>query len=272
MTTATPEAPAPTSEVGDPVPSTTEPTEPAFDISSLDEFGQQAVTRLIATINQRNELVAQIKAAGGDIESLIDEIKEGDDDEKVVKTREMITQLEDRLTQAQAALHEYASQKANERVKDRSVDLAALNTQADALDSKIKSGVKYTEMEFGPATKSALPHLTARKGRANPVKSGEGQRRIRGMDVYVDGTHATSKDAKGVERSNFSAGAKLAGVETRALQEAYWTAAGTRDVNTLADGHIARFTVTDAEGKAHEVSVTKLSAEQTPQDKSEAAA
>lgn len=229
---------------------------------ALDEFGQIAKDKLSVNITEYNEIVRQIKALGGDLDEVVELVKADESDSKVVQANALITDLDRRLNEAVAALNAYAREIAESRVANVSGDVEKLNAGADALFKRIKSSTNYIVEMYGDDSLEGLPEVVGRKGRAKPTSGaggGEKQSRIRGVDVTVDGKPAVQKDAKGVLRSNFSVAAKAAGVDTKVLQEAFWTAAGTRDSKAYPPR-------TEFDVNGHTVIVTRLTEDETPQD------
>jgi hypothetical protein len=237
----------------------------------LDEFGQDAKNRLAATIEQRNALVATLKATQGDPQELLENLRETSDNEQVVKFRAQIETLTDKLYELETKRDEVLKPIVEEMRAEAAKGSEGVSEKADALDKTVKAGLNYLKELYGEAALEGLPTVLARKNRATPGKGGEGGKRIRGFDWSVDGVLQTSRDAKGVERSNTAAAAKEVGVDTIALQEKFWEAAGTRDSSKYPAR--VEFTVTVGEGdeaKTRKVVAVRLTKEETPQDKNEA--
>jgi hypothetical protein len=238
----------------------------------LDEFGQDAKNRLAATIEQRNSVVAQLKATQGDPQELLETLRDTSDDERIVKMRQQIDTLNDKLLELETKRDELLKPLVEQMRAEAAKGSEGVVEKADALDKTVKAGINYLKELYGEGALEGLPVVIPRKNRATPGKGGEGAKRIRGFDWHVDGVLKTSRDAKGVERSNTAAAAKEIGVETLALQEKFWEAAGTRD----SDKYPARveFEVTVGEGEAaktHKVLAVRLTKEETPQTKDETA-
>jgi len=236
----------------------------------LDEFGQDAKNRLAATIEQRNSVVAQLKATQGDPQELLETLRDTSDDEQVVKLRQQIEALDDKREQLFTKRDELLKPLVETMRAEAAKGSEGVAEKADALDKTVKAGMNYLKELYGEAALEGLPSVLPRKNRATPGKGGEGGKRIRGFDWNVDGVLQTSRDAKGVERSNTAAAAKSIGIETLALQEKFWEAAGTRD----SDKYPARveFEVTVGEGesaKVHKVVAVRLTKDETPQTPAE---
>lgn len=240
----------------------------------LDEFGQDAKNRLATAIEARNALVAQLRASQGDPQELLETLRETSTDEQVAKLRTQIEQLDDKREQLFTKRDDLLKPIVEQMRNDSAAGSEDVSAKADALDKTVRAGMNYLKELYGDASLEGLPAVLARKNRATPGKGGgEGGKRIRGFDWSVDGVLQTSRDAKGVERSNTAAAAKELGIDTVALQEKFWEAAGTRD----SDKYPARveFTVTVGEGDSATTSTVvaaRLTKDETPQNKEEAAA
>lgn len=253
MTETATEAPATTNE------------EPQVDANAgVDEFGLALKERLLGTINERNEIVARLKGAEGDEATLLDNLRENSTNPEVQKYTKAIEELDNK--------REALWNKRDELLKPE-IEAAQSGTnveeetaKVDALDKQVRSALTYLKETYGENSVTDLPALLGRKNRSKGSGSGEGGKRIRGFDIWVDGKLATSRDANGVERSNFSAAAKAVGVDTKTLQEAFWKEQGTQDAKEYKDR--VEFTITVGEGdeaKTHTVVAKRLDEEQTPQ-------
>ena len=231
----------------------------------LDEFAQQAVTNTTALINQRNEKVGLIKAAEGDPQALLEALRKSSENAEVVKINAQIDKLTDSLYALETRRDELLKPEVEAVRKDASSKVEAVTAEVDTLDTQIRAAKNFLKQIYGEAALSGLPEMTGRKNRES---DGSGSR-IRGFDVYVDDTLATQRDGKGVERSNFSAAAKAAGVDTVTLQEGFWAAQGTKDSKQFKDR--VEFTVTEP-AKGEEAAKThKVVAVRTPKSDDEAA-
>lgn len=232
---------------------------------ALDEFGQSLKERLVASIEERNTVVARLKAAEGDESTLLETLRETSDNPDVVKINAAIEDLDNKREALFQRRDEILRPIVEQTLSGTSETVEADTAKADAADKAIRSGMNYLKETYGEDAVSDLPDLISRKNRSKSG-GGEGGKRIRGFDIWVNGKLATSRDAQGVERSNFSAAAKAVGVDTRILQDAFWEAQGTQDSKQFKDR--VEFNVTVGEGdaaKTHTVVAKRLTEEQTPQ-------
>lgn len=226
---------------------------------ALDTFGEMALERYIASVTEYNGLVAQIKAASGSFDDVLDAVKQDGSIEAIEKINVAIEKHKAALLKLENELDATARPIAEERVAGGAKDVEAETANADALHKTIKSARNYLVDSYGEAVLDGTPDIARRTNRAS---GGTGGKRIRGFDVYVDGELATMRDAKGVERSNFAAAAKAAGVVTVDLQKQFYVAAGGEDKDSWPNR--VEFSVTDKEGNAHEVVAVRLTEDETP--------
>lgn len=268
--TVQPEA-AVTPEATEPVDFDGRPTDAAvFDLDSLDtdrEFLESYINKLSETHREFASIVEALKSAQGDEAAVVESIKNSDSDPKVVKANEVITDLDRRLSEAQAALDAYAKEQAKSRMTVDHEKVAELTLRANTLEKKIKTGRNYlvSEAEGNEAILSLLPDVPGRKARANVATgNGEGVRRLRGFNIYIDGelaTQAQTKNGQKVLVSSFTAGALKMNADTKALQAAYYEVAGTKDAKAFPESVNFEFKVGD---KTHQVRADRLTPEQTP--------
>lgn len=237
---------------------------PAFDVSTLDEFGQEFVNRTVAEINKYNGLVATRKTYSTDANEitigLYDSLKAGTlpdgltIDPKVMdqynKAQEIVEKaLSYFMTQAETAAKEKVAQSVNAE------EVAALDTELDTVSKKIKRARDMLALEY-PGAETVLPDVARLKGSSGGgTGKGSGGRKLRGFTVTVDGNVALLSNADGKKVSSFSAGAKQLGIPTADLQRAYMTAAGTEDAEKFPASQ--DLTVTGADGKEHAVNITR---------------
>lgn len=237
---------------------------------TLDDFGKQAIEQATTLINQRNQKVGILQAAQGDPHGLLVALRESSDDPQVVKINEQIDKLNDQLLALETKRDELLKPQVEAMQADAKAQQESVTAEVDAIDAKVKSARNFIKQMYGEAALSLLPDMLGRKNRDGSA-SGEGSgKRVRGFDVYVDGNLATQRDGKGVERSNFSAAAKAAGVDTVALQHAFYEAQGSQDSKSWKDR--VEFTVTDKDGKSHTVVAVRQPKDDEADDTSESAA
>lgn len=226
---------------------------------TLDEFGKMALDRYNATVEEYNSLVTVIKAASGTYEDILNAVKADESDSQVAKFAQAIEKHEAALQKLNAELDAYARPIADERSKAGSQNVEEETAKADVLHKTIRTARNYLTESYGEGVLEGTPDVMRRTNRAS---GGSGGKRIRGFDVYVDEKLATMKDAKNVERSNFAAAAKAAGVETVALQKAFYEAAGSENKDEWPNR--VEYSVTDKDGNAHAIVAVRLTEDETP--------
>lgn len=221
----------------------------------LDEFGQQALDRLNGIVATRNEKAGIIAAASGDSQQLLEALRDSSDNAQVVKISKEIEALDEKREALFAKRDEILKPVVAETQAKASEGAEGLTAEVDELDSQIRAAKNFLKSMYGDSVIEKVTALVGRKNRSSGGSNGTG-RRIRGFDVYVDGTLATLKNAKGEDTSNLSAGAKAAGVDTATIQSAFFEAQGTKDVESFKP--TVEFQVTDKEGNAHTVKCVQV--------------
>jgi len=242
----------------------TAPEAPTFDVSTLDEFGQEFVKRTVAEINKYNGVVATRKAKSTDpgeiAESLYDTLKSGEMPDGITLDQKILDQynkaneiVEKALGHFRALAEQTGKQRAAESVNAEEV--AQLDTEIETLGKKIKRARDMLSLEY-PGAETVLPDVARLKGSGSSgTGKGSGGRKLRGFTVTVDGTVALLSNNEGKKVSSFSAGAKTLGIPTADLQRAYMTAAGTEDAEKFPESQ--ELTVTGADGKEHAVKIDR---------------
>lgn len=241
---------------------TAETAEPAFDISSLDEFGQQYVSRLTADIERLNGLRKDRKSKSSDpreiADSVYDTLKSGEIPEGFEgiseKVMEQYNKAEEIVAKAVAHFREVANKYGQEKAAtaDNAEEVAALDTEIDTLNKKVSKAVQYLALEY-PGAENALPDVV-RVGKSGGTGKGSGGRKLRGFTVTVDSNVATLPSDDG-PKSSFAAGAKVLGIPTADLQRAYMVAAGTEDADAFPAS--LELTVTGKDEKDHAVKIER---------------
>lgn len=235
-------------------------SEKSAPVMELDEFGAQAVKRYVDSVNNYNALVSQIKAASGTPEDVLAGVMSDTSDPTIEKYLSAIERHKAGIQKLEHELTAYAQPIADERVKAGSSNVEAEIAQADVLHKTVKSGRTYLIDSYGEEVLEGTPDVARRTNRS---AGGGGGKRIRGFDVHVDGQLATMRDQQGVERSNFAAAGKAAGVVTADLQKAFYVAAGSEKREEWPDR--VEFSVTDKEGNEHAIVALRLTEDETPE-------
>lgn len=185
----------------------TAPEAPTFP----DEMSELAFNQVSALVADRNAKVGKANAAHGDRVTLTDQITENSTDKEIVKWRKQ-------RDEAELKLHDLVKAEVDRVIADAEGSVKELEEEIGALDEKIKPAITYIKKMYGEALAKHLPSLERVKGMS--VRTGGGGRRIRGYRVV------TEIDGEVTEHENVAAAAKYLDVDTKELQEAFFTAAG----------------------------------------------
>jgi hypothetical protein len=207
----------------------------------LDEFGVMAHAKLATQIGEYNDLVRLVKAADGDPQSLLDELRKSSDDPTVVKINAKIDELNNTLFELESKRDEILKPLVSKFAEDAKASLGDKPEKMEKLGKTIKTARAYLADTYCPEVLDDLPPLEGKRG-GGGGGAGSGARRIRGFDFYVDGKLATTRDAKGNESSNAAAAAKALNLTTEDIRQAFWAAAGTDDSSKYPPE--VKFTVT----------------------------
>ena len=115
----------------------------------LDDFGQMAVERYTASVNEYNGLVAVIKAASGSYDDVLESVKSDSSNPQIEKINLGIVKHEEAIQKLTAELDALARPIADERVKGGAKDVEAEIAKADALHKTVKSGRTYLIDSYG---------------------------------------------------------------------------------------------------------------------------
>jgi hypothetical protein len=229
----------------------------------LDDFGKLALERYVATVESYNGQVILAKSVESK-ESFGETFMENAPElaeinakiEKVESALESL--LSERLLMA-TPLIEPAYEAA---VKGAGVNPEALKQQL----ATVRATAKYLTSMYGDEVLADTPKVEGFRT-SGGGGAGTGGRRIRGVEVYIDGVIAGTKNKEGVVKSTFSAAAKALEVETTALQRAFFAEAGKEDVKADDFPTITDFEFADAKGVMHKVRVVKV--DDSAEDESE---
>lgn len=213
----------------------------------IDEIGALIVQKHADEVENYNNLVQKSKAVDS-----FDDFREHfvstnpqfkDFNDQIEKLESQLESLKiRRLAQAEPLVD--AAYKA--ALADTGVDLTAL----DEMLKKINSTKRYLTQVYGEEALENIPPVEKRKSSSAGSNSGEGGRRIRGFNVYVDGVLAGAKNKDGVFKSTFSAASKMVGVETGDLQSAFFEAADSTDPSNENFPNLVEFNINDHAVKA----------------------
>jgi hypothetical protein len=198
----------------------------------LDEFGTQFKARIAQSVTELiavNEQIAKYQGSRDDIIDALEQSHEGD--EAYQKLDATITKLDQELSKLVAQKRSILEPVADSILANAAEAVKPLLETQSTLKKTVDSGVKYMIGEYGEGavTDLALPKAV----RKSAAGSGDGGNRIRNLDVYVNGQLATQANKDGEKKSNLAAAAKAAQVETSVMQEAFWTAQGTKDAKAF---------------------------------------
>lgn len=220
---------------------------PSAPAVTLDEFGQMAKDRLRSSIEQHNTLASRVKAATGDPQALLDNLRETYTEGDAGKITAAIEDLDNKREALFAKRDEILKPIVASMVEDAKAGVGDAEQQAADLLKTIKAGQKYLSDLYGEGAIEDLPKVVGKRA-ASSGSGGTGQRRVRGFDVYIDGTLATAADAQGVKKSNLAAAAKALGVDTESLRDSFFSAAGSEDSKAWPAKVEFDVTVTEGEG------------------------
>lgn len=222
---------------------------------TLDEFGNMAKARLKDSIEQHNTLASRVKAATGDPLALLDNLRETYTEGEVGKYTAAIEEIDNKREALFVKRDALLTPIVEKMVEEAKAGVGDAEQQAADLLKTIKAGQKYLSDLYGEAAIEDLPKVVGKRA-ASTGSGGTGQRRVRGFDVYIDGSLATAADAQGNKKSNLAAAAKALGVDTESLRDSFFAAAGSED--SKAWPAIVEFDVTvtetDDDGKETQVS------------------
>lgn len=191
--------------------------------AALDDFGRMALERLVGQVNARNADVDRLNSIGGDRISRLDEKREaltkGEGSQDLVNLEKQIQTLLDKVGDLQEQRDKALNAEIDAEDANSDVDPAALDEAVKTADASIRSGLNYAVGIYGEDFKLLLPEQKSRKGSrksgsGGSAGGGSGKRRLRGFDVYVNDVKATSPDKDGVQKSSFSAAAKVIGLNS----------------------------------------------------------
>lgn len=216
----------------------------------LDEFGKQALERLIDTVNQYNVIAGQVKAASGNPQDLLKSLYESSDDPQVQKITAAIEELDSKREALWNKRDEVLKPVVEQRIAEAKNGMGDSEAVAKDLLKTVRSGQKYITDLYGDAHLEAVPKVVNTRTSSGSADGRSGQR-VRGFNVFVDGALAeqsTTKDGKTTTSSNLAVAAKQIGLETSDLREQFQAAAGTTDPKQYPA--VVEFAISAGEGDA----------------------
>lgn len=191
-----------------------------------DGVAASMVEKVAELIAQNNSNVDWLKEHSGDLVSVMDALRESDD-ETIVK---LVAELEKRKAAAEKAddaLRKVLKEKAEAQIAN-SKDSEEIDKRNAALKENrtlIASFRKTLGLSYGDDILEHLPE-EKRLTKSGKVSSGDGTRKLRGFTVYVDGTIAFT-NIGGEKKSSFGAAANVMNSDVGRLQDDYFKAAET---------------------------------------------
>ena len=227
---------------------TAEPSEPTREqlLEGLDDFAKTTLERMEGWAQEYNNNDVTISAAKGDVQGLLQKLRETSSNPEV---KEITKQIE-RIDDARFAL----DQKRDELLKPEADKLKA---EATANSSSLEESNKDLKSKFNTARKffadlvedenvigALVPKLSG-STRGPSAGTGTGVRRIRKRDWKIEQGEAVKVF------DNASAAAKFVSLDTATFQELFFTAAGSDDASKWADS--VSFTVPVEDGVDYSV-------------------
>jgi hypothetical protein len=219
---------------------------------ALDDFGKIALERYSSLLSDYNSQVALAKSVDSRdsfAESFMANAPDlADINEKIERLEAALEDLLSKRLIAATPLIEPAYEAA---VKGAGVDPEALKQQL----ATVRATAKYLTTMYGDEVLADTPKIETL--RTSGGGGSTGGRRIRGVEIYIDGVLSGTKNKDGVFKSTFSSAAKQLGVETVDLQRAFFAEAGQEDVKSESFPTIVEFGFVSEDGE-HVVRVVKV--------------
>ncbi len=252
---------------------TTEAQAPAFQaepdkrrvFEALDAFGQGAVIKFNQLAAQHNATLAKIEAIGGDPQDLLESLRESSTDPNVVKLNEALSELYGKVNELEEARDGILKVEVERVRADSAEELAKLDKELDDNAPALAAAKNYVQKVYKEAYKAEL--LTDVKRRKTAGGSSQtGVRRIRNRSWTV-----TNPDGTSTPFEHASTAAAHLETETRALQDAFFQAAGGEDSKKWSDEVTFNFTTGEGENaKTSRVTVRNTEAASAPAEEAPA--
>ena len=188
------------------------------EIVFQDDIHEMMHTKFVGLIKERNSFVGRANAANGDALALKEQITEESTDSDIVAARNA-------RDEAIEALEALVKPQVESMVNNASEGLAETEASIKSIDEKLKPGLRFFKSVYGDDAFDKLPKQVRPKG-MRLSNTGTSGKRIRGFNVK------TTIDGDITEFETFSQAAKYLDEDTSALQNAFFSAAGT---DTLKD-------------------------------------
>lgn len=220
---------------------------------ALKDVTKGMVLELRKYITEHNEIQTRLIASTVDRTALIKDLTKDSNDPEIKELQAQIEEIEDRIT-------ELLSAQADQIIASASTTVDADKARIKEVNVAIRGGMQFVNsLNPGLNVGIFLPDIKGKGVKAGGTGAGrgEGGRKIKNLDVYVDGELATLLDAKKQPRSSLSAAGKVLGIPVIKIQEALFEAAGT---DKPADFPASlEFQVADKDKTSHTVRVEKRS-------------
>lgn len=229
---------------------------PTINLEDLTVLERALVEELSKDIETYNTNVAARNAKFGDFQTAKETIYESDEP-SMVKARSLLEELKSKIEDLESKRMQRAREIFEASRSGNAEEETALNTAIEEARKRIKSGRDFLSGQNADAL-TLLPKMSGARSGSGTGK-GEGGRKIRGMEVYVNGELATTKKTTGPDKgktvSSFSAAAMKIGVPTSNLQAEYFKAVGTDNKEQFPA--TAEFTYTH-DGKDYKITANRL--------------
>lgn len=223
-----------------------------------DDFGRMGYSKALEQSTILKSLNDEIGALTGKTSAMKDALKESfgndsDSSDEDKKLAAVIEELGTKLLKAESVRDAKIEAKIAETLANGAETVAPKVAKRDEIRKSVNALRQILSSTYGDDALFGLPKISGSGSGA--VAGASGQVRLRGLNVSVNGTLATSKDKDGNEKSSLSAGAKLAKVETTVLRDAFYSAAGTKDANSFPES--TDFQIVGSDNATYNVNVSK---------------
>ena len=212
------------------------------EIKFEDDVHEMMHAKFVGLIKDRNALVGKANAANGDAMALTNQITEESTDPNIVAARNA-------RDEAAELLDSLVTPQVEAMVSNASEGLAETEEAIKEIDGKLKPGIRFFKGVYGDDAVNALPKQTRPKG-MRISNSGTSGKRIRGFNVTL------TIDGEITEFESFSAAAKYLDEDTKSLQNAFFTAAGSDTLKEIPNKVSFNVSFTEADEDENETTKT----------------